>query len=180
MKRFVVAVAAVGLAVTGCGGGSSSGGGADASTIEKKTPQTTWSPGAAQAAELGKIKLELVGLKNSTTAKAAESRTEQMIALEKLLTSMATDAGADGIGQVACSVMPVQLLTYGEKDYAELIAMTLGAYWTSAVKAVDSGAYTSFAAVKLDEKTSAACPDVRADVLKASGLGSLNELYFGN
>ncbi len=129
--------------------------------------------------QLAEIKTQLTSLQDSTTPKAAESRTEQMISLEKILTSMATDAGAQGLGPIACEVMPIQLLSYSDGSLPpEAVGMQLGAYWSAPVVAAAGKSEVTYEEIGLDSQVKDACPDVHGQVLEATGLASLDDLYF--
>ncbi|MBT0770761.1 hypothetical protein KIH74_17595 [Kineosporia sp. J2-2] len=168
-----------GIVLAGCGGGSDS---AVAAPTASPEVATAWNVDAAQDArwtrQLGRITTKLKSVQGVSTEKAATVRTNQMIALEKVLTAMAEAGGAEGIGHVACEVMPVQLLSYDDTLTKDVVAMQLGAYWTAPVVAAGGSSTTGFADVALDARMQQECSDVHQDVLAATGLGTLDEMYF--
>lgn len=187
MRSVMWSVAALGLAgvLAGCGGGSSSASSSSATTTTAAAEAevtNTWNVDATKdarwTATLKQIQAKLTSVQTADAEKAATVRTTQMIRLEKVLTQMAKTGGVEGLGHVACEVMPLQLLAYSADDSADIVAMQLGGYWTAPVVAAAGTSDTTYADVRLDARVQQECPDDYQSVLQATGLTSLNDLYF--
>ncbi|MCD5348965.1 hypothetical protein [Kineosporia mesophila] len=184
LVRSVVTMSVAGLLLTGCARESETPTAAASSSpavVTPTAPVSVWNvdedKDATWTRQLKEIKQMLQRVHGAKSTKAAEVRTEQMIDLEKVLTEMAAAGGPEGVGHVACEVMPIQLLSYEDSDSADMVSMQIGAYWSAAVAAAANEPGASFKDVELDARMEEECEDVHDDVLKTMGLRTLNKMY---
>ncbi|GAB3275166.1 hypothetical protein [Kineosporia babensis] len=166
VTRFGI-IGLAGVLLAGCSGSDSSAASAA-------------SPSSTHLAEVQKIQADITQLLDSAEGlenlEKISGRQDELFAE---LDAWAVEAGPEGIGAVACQVMPVVLPGLAENT-PEDQAMLLGSFWYDAVwasKKADPGEDVSFEDVQLDAQMRTGCPEVRQDVLDATEVTSVDQLW---
>ncbi|MDP9828877.1 hypothetical protein [Kineosporia succinea] len=174
-KRAVLAVSAAlslgGLMLSGCSGESADSGGESAAPVASASPES--GDYESQVEELTGRMDSLDSLDDLT--EIAELQEE----LGSVVTQWAAGTGPTGLGHLACEVMPSQLQAVSKSDPADQ-AKLMGLSWLAPVVAAAGGGSATdveFGHVRLDAQMRAECPDVRGEVLAATRVASIDDLW---
>ncbi|GAB6903510.1 hypothetical protein [Kineosporia succinea] len=168
-----MAVSIIGLVLAGCSGGSSD----DASPAPSASSSVAgWTVDATQDAAWTQ---SLADLSTQSETAKGEAQIQLRTEVGTVAREMGAAGGPDGIGHVVCVALPVQMKTLSGRiaDDQEQLAQYLGAFVDSVLVEASAGEARSFADAQLDAKVRAECPDVRQDVIDATGVTSLDDLY---